>query len=192
MCGEFGIGYHNIGSNDLKDFERNGLGNISQKSGIGILSLGIDSYLFKKFQISFLGSWSFDGYRVPWKNALGSEEEVEIFMNNVDLRIEIQPLFPFLQIYPYFSIGKTILCKLVDSEGDGFRDGGDDFHYSAGIDIPVKSSISQEWLVSMRIGVVYKPSFAFKEFKIVDSVPVEFEGKSISIFMSIHFVSGLF
>lgn len=195
LCGEFDIGYHNIGSKDLKDFERNGLGKVPQKSGIFILSLGIDSYLYKKFQISFFGSWSHDEYQPYWKNALGSGEEVELNLNIIDLRIEIQPLFPFIQIYPYFGIGNTILCRLVDEDGSGFRDGDGDFHYSAGIDIPVKKwvySISQKWFTCIRIGVVYRPSFAFKEFKIMDSVPVEFEGRSISIFIGIHFVSGLF
>jgi hypothetical protein len=195
FCGEFGFGYHNIRSEDLKDFKRQGLGNVPQKSGIMIVSLGVDSYLYKNFQVSFIGSWIHDEYQRYWKNALGSGEEVELNLTILDIRVEIQPLFPFIPIYPYLSIGKTISGRLVDSEGDGFRDGSGDLHYSAGIDIPVMKwfgSASQDGFFGIRIGFVYRPSFAFKEFRIGDSVPVEIGGESISLFMGFHFVSGLF
>jgi hypothetical protein len=203
LCGDLNFGYHSIGSDDL---ENRNLGEVGVSGMVMVVSAGIDAYKYQEYQVSCVYSLSWldahssdDGFGFKWGNAFRSHRDIPMSLFAGDIRLEFQLLKPLIskKIFPFIGIGRTLAYRLTDNDGNGFTDGGGDFHFSAGIDVAVENGlfrsvpITKSVFSGWRIGVIYRPSFVFKNFKLDETVPVEYGGNSITIFLGFH-IAGLF
>lgn len=176
---QLGWGYYSIGNKDLEWFDEMGLGEISQggflpKFGLGF-GLSWQQKVASYVEISYSGLLPI-GY--SWKDCYGSGEDVPMCLNVADLDLKFY--FFGEESTLYFLVGKTLIYDLVDEYDEGFLNGGGDYHFGLGIK---RGTMEKGSLAGWGIEVIYRP-YKFKEFKVGESMPVEFSGDSVSIILS--------
>jgi len=199
-CLELSVGYHNIGSHDLHDIGNAGYGKIDQADFCFLAGAGMSLFIPKIAEISCLFHFTFNALQYGYKWTI-VDEPVPLTMEIFDIRLELKSLLPALgRMSPYLGIGTTIDYDLLDEEGDGFTKGGGNFHYVFGVDINLDKkllggnrTLGKGMTGDIRVGVVYRPSFAFEEFKLGrNTAPIEVSGNSLTYVLGFRFGLGLF
>lgn len=192
-------GYHQLGNDDIKQLSDEGMGTVQQGSVLifyGNTGFGI-SFL-DKFTISCLTGYSLGN--VKWENAFGSGDDIDMSYHIWDLDFELKYFWEVpipknsdvseTYIFPLIGTGPTLKYRIIDENEDGFINGGGSWHYRFGVGIGLTSLAKSIGINSLEFSLIAltRPSYAFKEFKIGEAIPINYEGNSYSVFLQTSFI----
>ena len=184
----FGLGfpaYHQLGNHDIKAFDSEEMGKVKQGMFLMSLNAGIHILVFEQCVVSCLTEYAIG--TTKWNNAFGSGDEVGMSPHIWDLDFEVRFLFRLTTqrssgsaknyIFPLVGAGPTLSYRLIDENGDGFVNGGGDWHYRLGV------GIRRGGFIEYSLIALIRPSYTFKGFKVGGISSANFEGCSYSILL---------